>query len=713
MPLNRLYYTLKPILPWQFRVELRKERARRRRASARGVWPIDPISGFQPPGWKGWPEKKRFAFVLTHDVEGLKGFRRVESLMALEQENGFRSSFNFVPKGEYSVSTELRAKLERSGFEVGVHGLEHDGKLYDSKRRFASKAKQIREVVKTWAASGFRSPLMQHKLAWLHALGVEYDASTFDTDPFEPQPDGSRTIFPFWVGAGDGSGYVELPYTLVQDFTLFTVLGEKDIEIWKAKVDWVAEHGGMVLLNTHPDYMAFGDEKQRDEFPIAYYKELLMYIRKKYRDEYWHAVPREVARYYKSVMSPGSRNSRRKICMVTYSHYDFDNRVRRYAEALARRGDLVDVIALSINDDQLREETIKGVRVHRIQKRVRDERSKWSYVSRLLKFLWLSALTLRKLHAKERYDLIHVHNMPDFLVFSALYPKLTGAKVILDIHDVTPELFQEKFGAKEGSLLMWALRKLERLSMSFADWVIVSNDLWWSMLVSRSVRADKSSVFLNSVDPDVFFPHTRTNRAGKLVLLFPGVFQWHQGLDLVIRALALLQNKLPAAELHLYGDGNQKENLIQLARELGVESKVKFFAGVPFDRVPEIMASADIGVVPKRADSFGNRAYSTKIMEFMSQGLPVVASRTEIDTFYFNDNVVRFFESGDCQSLADAILEVATNQEVRQSLVRNALQYVERNSWLSKRAEYFALVDTLSSEIFDEPGVSETSYVAS
>jgi hypothetical protein len=130
-------------------------------------------------------------------------------------------------------------------------------------------------------------------------LDVEYDASTFDTDPFEPEPDGVCTIFPFWVPGPDGKGYVELPYTMVQDFTLFGVLGEQSIDIWKRKLNWVVEHGGMALLNTHPDYMCFGGQRNRDEYPVSLYEELLRYVREKYEGSYWSALPREVAEYYR------------------------------------------------------------------------------------------------------------------------------------------------------------------------------------------------------------------------------------------------------------------------------------------------------------------------------------------------------------------------------------------------------------------------------
>jgi hypothetical protein len=140
---------------------------------------------------------------------------------------------------------------------------------------------------------------MQHNLEWLHELQVEYDASTFDTDPFEPQSDGAGTIFPFWVPGPEGNGYVELPYTLVQDFTLFVILREKNIDIWKRKLDWVAERGGMALLNTHPDYICFEEQSRaRDEFSISHYEEFLRYVREKYEGVFWSAIPLEVTRHY-------------------------------------------------------------------------------------------------------------------------------------------------------------------------------------------------------------------------------------------------------------------------------------------------------------------------------------------------------------------------------------------------------------------------------
>jgi glycosyltransferase involved in cell wall biosynthesis len=704
MVTGRVYYLLKPIIPWRVRMLLRKWRAARKRSAEADVWPINQEASVSPRGWPGWPDGKQFAVILTHDVEGNKGLARVEQLMKLESEHGFRSSFNFVPEGEYRVPASLRSLITQSGFEVGIHGLEHDGKLYSSKAGFAAKAACIRKYAEEWQVSGFRSPLMQHKLAWLHQLGMEYDCSTFDTDPFEPQPDGTATIFPFWVPGLNGNGYVELPYTLPQDFTMFKVLHEPNIDIWKGKVDWIAKHGGMVLLNTHPDYMCFdGEKEKRDEFPVSHYTEFLTYLRDKYEGQFWGALPREVVRYYSAKLVPAERNTRKKICMVTYSNYEIDNRVRRYAEAAAKRGDHVDVIALSSAGALKTRESISGVTVYRVRHRERDEQGKWSYAWRVLRFLLASSRMLRRRHHHLRYDVVHVHNIPDFLVFGAWYPKLTGAKIILDIHDIVPELFASKFDTDDNNRYVTMLKIVEKASAAFADYVIVANDFWYQKLLARSVSKEKCSVYLNHVDTAVFYRRTRTRNDEKFIILFPGSFQWHQGLDIAIKALARIKGKVPNAELHLYGSGGEESQLTDLAKQLGVGKSVKIFGSRPIHEIVDVIANADLGVVPKRADAFGNEAYSTKIMEFMSQGVPVVVARTKIDNFYFNDSVVRFFEPGDDASMAAAMLEVIENRELRESLIAKGSEYAENNSWERRRQDYLNLVDTLSTEVFDSP----------
>jgi glycosyltransferase involved in cell wall biosynthesis len=291
--------------------------------------------------------------------------------------------------------------------------------------------------------------------------------------------------------------------------------------------------------------------------------------------------------------------------------------------------------------------------------------------------------------------------MPDFLVFAAWYPKLTGAALILDIHDIVPELFESKFKSRYAVAYVRTLRWCERLCARFVDHVIVSNHLWHERLLSRSISPENSSVFLNHVDMNLFYRRTRTRSDDKVVIVFPGSFLRHQGLELAIEAIFHLKDKAPRTELHLYG-GNahcgRGLELAQLASQHGVSDRVKFFDNVRLEAIPQIIADADLGIVPKRADSFGNEAYSTKIMEFMSQGIPVVVSQTRIDTLYFDDSVVRFFPSGDSQALAEAIMDVIGNPFLRRRLAAAGLDYVQTHCWDTKKREYLELVDKLTTD---------------
>jgi hypothetical protein len=298
-----IFYFTKPIMPRSLQILLRRAYARLKLRACRHLWPIDHGAGQPPIDWTGWPKEKRFALVLTHDVDTAAGHDRCLQLADLEEEFGFRSCFNFVPK-DYPVSPDLRRKLTERGFDVGVHGLVHDSKLFRSRKIFEERARLINQYLKEWGAAGFHSPSTLRNLSWIGELDIEYDGSTFDNDPFEPQPDGVRTIFPFWVAADSTEkGYVELPYTLPQDHCLFVILKARDIAIWKEKLDWIAAKGGMALLNSHPDYMNFENKKYGlEEYDSSMYMAFLQYAKSEYGGQYWHALPREIAQFWRRVM---------------------------------------------------------------------------------------------------------------------------------------------------------------------------------------------------------------------------------------------------------------------------------------------------------------------------------------------------------------------------------------------------------------------------
>ncbi len=168
---NRIYYQIKPYLPWRFRMGLRRIFARRTLRTYKDVWPINRAAAQPPKNWPGWPGGKKFALTITHDVEGAEGLGKIDQLVALETKLGFRSSFNFIPEGEINIPREMRAELARKGFEVGVHDLHHDGKLFQDRTEFARKAKRINSYLSEWGSSGFRSAFMHHNLDWVQRPG--------------------------------------------------------------------------------------------------------------------------------------------------------------------------------------------------------------------------------------------------------------------------------------------------------------------------------------------------------------------------------------------------------------------------------------------------------------------------------------------------------------------------------------------------------------
>jgi glycosyltransferase involved in cell wall biosynthesis len=384
-----------------------------------------------------------------------------------------------------------------------------------------------------------------------------------------------------------------------------------------------------------------------------------------------------------------------RVCMLAYTFYEGDNRVRRYAEALVKRGDCVEVVACG-RPGQASQVTIEGVRVFRIQTRRIDERSKFDYLFKIMWFLGSSFLFVTLRHLLKPFHLIHVHSVPDFEVFAAALAKLSGARVILDIHDIVPEFYAGKFSKGKVTSLARALMVVEKMCCSFADHVIISNHIWGEKIVARSVKTEKCSVILNYPDPVIF--HSPVGRVTNDVfsMIYPGTLSVHQGLDIAIRALAMAKERLPPFHFDIYGRGSEKQQLQELAFSLGLREDVAFHDPLPLDEIAAKMALADLGVIPKRADDFGNEAFSTKIFEFMALNVPVLISSTKIDRYYFNDSIVMFFESGNARELAEKILFLARNKIYRDSMATRASSFIRQYSWDVKQGEYFSLVDSLT-----------------
>jgi polysaccharide deacetylase len=298
-PRSRLlnpYYAIKPMLPRATQLAMRRLYARHQVRRRFPAWPIETLqvdqlknrfraeleaSGAeQVPFVNFWPERRRFAFILTHDVEGPLGIENIPRVLELERRYGLRSSWNFVAD-DYPIDPSLFAALREAGCEIGLHGLHHDGLLFADRTSFEAQLPRIQRVMKEWGAVGFRSPATHRERAWMPELSCLYDTSFPDTDPFEPQPGGCCSIWPFFLG-----DLVELPITMVQDHTLFEILRETSIQRWVQKSDWLVANHGLVNVLVHPDYL-LSDRR------LDLYDQLLDHLAG--IPQGWHALPREVA----------------------------------------------------------------------------------------------------------------------------------------------------------------------------------------------------------------------------------------------------------------------------------------------------------------------------------------------------------------------------------------------------------------------------------
>ncbi len=692
------------------RTAIRRQMARRLRKRVGEVWPIMPGSECLPENWPGWPEGKKFAFVLTHDVESKAGLSRCRSLMQLESDLGFRSCFNFIPEGDYRIPAEFRQELTANGFEVGIHDLRHDGRLFASCRNFKRSAAKINSYAREWGASGFRSGFMLRNLDWLHDLDVQYDASTFDTDPFEPQPDGGHTIFPFWVPHPDAKspseGYVELPYTLPQDSTLFVLLGETTPEIWMKKLDWIAEHGGMALVDVHPDYMSFNGSRQTtSSYPVELYREFLTYVKTKYSGEYWHALPKEVAthvirgRSFKAGVSDyQTRKTRRlrgrRAAVLLFSHYPGDSRPRRAAEALAAQGVNIDLVCLREDDHQPAHETYGNINVRRVRLK-RHRGGKLSYIAQYAAFLTSCFFYLGRRAFTHRYDLVHVHNMPDVLVFSAIVPKLLGAKIVLDLHDPMPELMQTIFRLPEDSLSVRILKRLEKWSIRFADLVLTVNLACKKIYSSRSCEPGKIKVVINSPD-DVVFPLQQAdvrhvngkngNGSDPFVILYHGSLVHRNGFDLALESLEKVRKTIPSVRLKVCGERTAFfEDVMKSAQQRGLDKNVDYLGRCNLTEIVEAIENCDLGIIPNHRNIFTEINTPTRIFEYLALGKPVIAPKTRGIQDYFSDNDLIYFNLGDADDLARKIEFVHSHPaDAAETVKRGQIVYLS-HTWSRER----------------------------
>lgn len=388
--------------------------------------------------------------------------------------------------------------------------------------------------------------------------------------------------------------------------------------------------------------------------------------------------------------------------MITHSVYSRDVRIRRYAEYLAKEGFLVDIVCLSSETEDYRE-PYPGVRVFPIpwtknRKEGLLQTMEW-LVAVFMMFLYTSFLDI-----KYRYDLVHVHNLPDFIVFAALIPKMRGCPILFNVHDPSPEIARSKLELSENHPLIRVVAFIERISLRFSDHIITASSSFKKKLVERGTPAEKITVIMNAADGRFFKIDSdgeKTDRStnGRFTMLYVGTVATRYGLDITIRALPKLKSKIDGLCLKVFpkikGEGKALDNCVSLARKLDVGELVEVLDPVPLEQMPEVMKNADLGIYPARRDCHMDIALSLKIPEMVNMKLPIVASKLSILEELYGDDGIAYFADGNPDAFAEKVLELYYDRGMMRKIAENALRHSASFTWESQYLIYRKTIDGL------------------
>jgi glycosyltransferase involved in cell wall biosynthesis len=399
----------------------------------------------------------------------------------------------------------------------------------------------------------------------------------------------------------------------------------------------------------------------------------------------------------------------KSVCIVVQNVYDIDPRVRRKAEALVDAGYSVDVLALRGANDR-KVYTLNGVTVRTIalgKKRGSLARYFFEY---LTFFMWATVRVGIQMRSRS-YVLIDTNSLPDFLVFCGCLARWQGAKLVLDLHEITPEFFRSKYGISERSWIIRLLTYLERISMDYADRVLTISDPVEDLLVSRGLERSKSTVIMNSVDANSFPRKTDASPAahdeeGAFVMIYHGTLTPIYGLDLAVDALAMAQQEIPEARLWILGSGSEEARLKEQVAQRGLTEKVRLIGRVPPGDIPGWLARSQAGILPIRKDVFLDFAFPNKLPELIMAGKPTIVSRLRAIRHYFSEDTLIFCEPNDVADLARAMVRLCRDPERGSRTVAQARQAYQPIRWEIMKQRYLDLVGTLTAS---RKGSSEPS----
>jgi len=393
--------------------------------------------------------------------------------------------------------------------------------------------------------------------------------------------------------------------------------------------------------------------------------------------------------------SPGhlalTGNNRRfagkRVAMVTFSPYPFDPRPRRAVDALVGEGASVDLICLA-NEGAPKREVLNGVNVLRLPIK-HDRRGKFAYAYRYASFILASSVIFALRSLVRRFDLVHVHNMPDLLVASALIPKLFGAKVILDLHDPMPELLTTIFHVAPDSKSVQLLKSLEKWSIGRADLVITVNIACKRIFSHRSCQPEKIAVVMNSPDGQIFPFRTvrERNFTGQtqnkpFVIMYHGSLVERNGLEVAIDAFERLRKSVPAAVLHVFGSNTEfLERMMTKVRDNNLESAIRYFGPKRLEDLVTEIDNCDLGVIPNHRNAFTDINTPTRIFEYLVLGKPVIAPTTPGIQDYFSKESLLFFEPGNPDDLAKQIEYAFSHPNEVLEIARKGQQVYLEHTW--------------------------------
>jgi glycosyltransferase involved in cell wall biosynthesis len=386
------------------------------------------------------------------------------------------------------------------------------------------------------------------------------------------------------------------------------------------------------------------------------------------------------------------------VCFLYYQ--GFHPLLYREAMALREAGFEVDIICLKAWKDEKFLSGYEGLKIFKIQRRSAAEKSLAAYFAGLLMFFAKAFMLLAYLGIKNRYKVVHVTSPPDIMVFAALVPRLLGARVLLDIHDIGPELFMRKLNVGEKHPVISLLKLFEKISCRFAGHVITVTHIWRDKLVMRSVPKEKCSVLLNVPDDKlfVFRPQRDEESPGTFNLYYHGSLEEHFGVDTLLAAMPLIKAAIPNVMLHIYAakKGRILDDCLSYARQHGLEGFVTFHDAVPFYQLPALLTNADIGMVPTKNSVFADEAVSMKSLEYIFLGIPIVISGTTAHRYYYDETMVRFFEPCSTGDLARAVTELYRDRTLRNAMVQNTRRFIEDNSWTKVKTNYVRIVSEMA-----------------